>query len=71
MNKQAVEQGSTDTSAVAEHVWNKVHKVDWKAVEGLDMNTMEWYKECVIESWHFKPEQSAVNKDQGIMPLSR
>ena len=67
-HEQAV-QGNTDTSAVVEHVWNKGHSVDWEDVEVLDMN-MEWYKRCVVESWHLQSEQAAMKlkKDQGIMP---
>ena len=64
---KAVEQGSTDTSAVAEHVWNKDDRVDWEAVEVLDRNK-EWYKRCVIESWHIQSEPATMNRDQGIMP---
>ena len=67
-HKRAVEQGNTETSAVAEHAWNNDHRVDWEAVEVLDMNYTEWYKRCVVESWHIQSEPAAMNRDQGIMP---
>ena len=67
-HKGVVEQGNTDTSAVAEHVWNKDHRVDWEAIEVLVMNTTEWCKICIIESWHIHSEPAAMNRDQGIMP---
>ena len=50
-HKRAVERGNTDMSAIAQHAWRNNHRVDWEAVNVLDVNT-EWYKICTIESWH-------------------
>ena len=64
--KRAVEHANTDTSALVEHAWKEDHRVDWEEVEVLDVNT-EWYKRCVIESWHIQREPTTMNRDQGIM----
>lgn len=66
-HKRAVQNRNIDTSAVAEHAWKEDHKVDWGQVEILDVSA-EWYKRCVIESWHIQREQAAMNRDQGVMP---
>ena len=38
-HKKAVEKGNTDRSAITEHAWRNDHRVDWEAVDILDVNT--------------------------------
>ena len=45
----------------------KDRRVDWEAIEVLDMNG-EWYKRFVVESWHIQSEPAAINKEARIMP---
>ena len=65
-HKRAVERGNTEMSAIAEHAWRNDHRVDWEAVDVLDVNT-EWYKRCVIESWHIQHEKETLNRDLGLL----
>ena len=45
-HKREVERGNTGVSSIAEHAWRNYHRVDWEAVDVLDVNT-EWYKRCM------------------------
>ena len=66
-HKKAIEQGKTETSAVAEHVWECGHRVDWSAVEVLDVE-QRWSKRCMLESWDIQWERQPVNRDKGTLP---
>ena len=50
--KKAVEQGKTETLAVAEHAWEDNHQVDWNVVEFLDVEQRCRKKRCMLESSH-------------------
>ena len=57
--------GKIESSAVAEHVWNENHSIDWKNVEILDMEK-SWMGRRVRESWHIAKHKPTMNKDSGL-----
>ena len=65
-HKRAVERGNSDVSAIAEHAWRNDHRVDWEAVDVLDVNT-EWHERCTIESWHILHDKETINRDYGSL----
>ena len=67
-HRRATERGNMDSSAIAEHSWKFNHRVNWEEVEVLDVDT-EWYRRCMLESWHIQREKETMNRDQGTLPL--
>ena len=63
-HKRATERGNIDVSAVAEHAWVNNHRVNWEAAEVLEVK-QEWYKRCMIESWHIRQEKNLLTGNKG------
>ena len=62
-HKQVVEQGSTDISVVASGTC--LEQGSHSGLGGCrSLGQMEWYKRCVLESWHIQSEPAAMNKDK-------
>ena len=64
--KRAVKCGSVDASAIAEHVWNEGHQVDWEAAGVLDA-CKYLYPRCLLESWHIQKHHT-INRQRGALP---
>ena len=53
--------------AIAEHVWNEHHRMDWSVVEVVDT---EQYlcPRLLLELWHIHSEQNPMNRERGSLP---
>ena len=65
-HKRAVKCGNVDASAMAEHVWNEGHQVDWEAAGVLD-TCIYLYPRCLLESWHIHKHHT-INRERGALP---
>ena len=66
-HKRAVEKGDGLISAVAEHVWEKHHSMDWTGVDILDSSS-KLYNRCMLESWHIRSHDNTLNREVGCLP---
>ena len=66
-HRRAVQNGDTNSSAVAEHAWQNLHHVDWEAAEVIDSSS-DWYPRCLLESWHIHWEPDPMNRESGPLP---
>ena len=57
--------GNTQKSAVAEHVWNHQHDIDWDNTKVLDMNT-KWTERKFMEAWYIRSTPNTFNRDKGV-----
>ncbi|XP_072037085.1 uncharacterized protein [Amphiura filiformis] len=57
--------GNTQKSAVAEHVWQNQHDIDWDNTKILDMNT-KWSERKFMEAWHIHSTPDNFNRDKGV-----
>ena len=55
-----------NASAIAEHVWNEHHRMDWSVVEVVDT---EQYlcPRLLLELWHIHSEQNPMNRERGSL----
>ena len=67
VHQRAVRKGDVNASAIAEHVWNKQHCMDWSAAEVVDS---EQYlcPRLLLGSWHIHSEQNPMNGECGSLP---
>ena len=56
-----------NASAIAEHVWNEHHRMDWSAAEVADTEQY-LYPRLLLESWHIHSEQNPMNRERGLLP---
>ena len=64
-HRAAVKFAKTDVSAVAEHIWQKQHQMDFQATTVLAQEN-DKYKRCVLESWHIQT-QKCMNREIGVL----
>ena len=66
-HKAAVKHANCDTSAVAEHVWNCQHQIDfqWASVLACESNL---HQRVTRESWFIRTS-STINRETGSLPL--
>ena len=57
--------GRTEESAVAEHVWDTDHKMEWKKVRILDMER-NWQSRRVREALRIEMNNPSLNRDKGL-----
>ena len=55
-----------DASAIAEHVWNERHQVDWEAAGAHDI-CKNLYPRCLLESWHIHTQHHTINREHGAL----
>ena len=65
-HKVSVERGDTQISAVAEHVWEKHHQIDWKNCSVLTREG-NLSQRCYLESW-FIQNNHTMNRESGTLP---
>ena len=65
-HQRAVRNRDMNASAIAEHVWNEQHCMDWSAVQVVDS---EQYlcPRLLLESWHIHSEQNPMNRECGLL----
>ena len=66
-HQRAVEQQNVSTSALAEHVWQKGHKINWDNPTILACHPY-LLQRCILESWHIHRQKYAINREQGPIP---
>ena len=64
-HKKAVDQLSKHHSAVAEHVCDTGHEIDWDSVSVLGKEPWQ-YRRKVLEAIFIKQERPSLNRDQGL-----
>ena len=67
-HQRAVRNRETNASALAEHVWNKEHHINWQNAEVLEANQQYWRKRCLLESLHINKETKQLNREHGTLP---
>ena len=65
-HKATVKKGETATSAVAEHVWEEHHQMDFSNVTVLAREANKDQR-CCLESW-FIQRNSTINRELGTLP---
>ena len=65
-HRAAVKHARIENSAVAEHVWQKNHQVDFDHVSILDQEQND-HKHCSLESWYIQ-KQDTFNRGTGSLP---
>ena len=66
-HKRALRMCDCNASAVAEHVWNAGHHVDWSGVTILDLD-QNLHRRLNLEACHIRMQPSPVNRDRGSLP---
>ena len=69
-HRRAVQNGDVNSSAVAEHAWQRNHYFDWEAA-GVIHSSSDWFLRCLIESWHIHREPDPMNRERGSLPQIR
>ena len=64
-HKADVRKGNVETSAVAEHIWSKGHRVDWQKCSVL-MQESDLHRRCFLESW-FIQRNVTMNREAGSL----
>ena len=64
-HQRDTDSGNTQKSAVAEHVWQNQHNIDWDNTKILDMNT-KWSERKFMEAWHIHSTPDNFNRDKGV-----
>ena len=57
--------GRIEESAVAEHVWDSNHRINWNAVKVLDMER-GWRARRTKEALHIAIRKPSLNRDVGL-----
>ena len=63
-----MQNGDRNSLAVAEHIWQRNHQVDWEAAEVI-YSSSDWFLECLIESWHIEWEPDPMNRENADLFL--
>ena len=66
-HKAAVKHARIENSAVAEHVWQKNHLIDFNHVSILAQEQND-HRRCSLESWYIQ-KQDTFNRGPGSLPL--
>ena len=61
-HQRAVKQQNVSTSALAEHVWQKGHKINWDNPTILARHPY-FLQRCILESWHIHGQKYANNRE--------
>ena len=62
--------GKVEASAVADHVWNHDHRIDWDGARVLDKER-NWTSRKIREALHIAKNRPDMNKDRGLLLSSR
>ena len=65
-HRAAVKYARTDVSAVADHIWNLGHLMNFQDTSILDQSSNQ-YQRCALESWHIQ-RCSNINREVGSLP---
>ena len=66
-HRYALRTGNGNVSALAEHIINTGHLIDWDGVEVIDSHS-DTFQCCVIEGWHIVRQHHPLNGDQSQLP---
>ena len=64
-HKRHVAKGEIRSSAVAEHVWNEDHRIEWNNTTVID-SAAGTLSQRVKESLYIVKEKTTMNKDDGL-----
>ena len=64
-HKRHVAKGEIRSSAVAEHVWNEDHRLEWNNTTVID-SAAGTLSRLVKESLHIVKEKTTMKKDEGL-----
>ena len=63
-HRKAVQRGEVNASALAEHVWNAGHQVDWDSMKVLDASSRH-HSRLALEAIHIRRQKNSLNRDRG------
>ena len=66
-HQKAVATINTDTSALAEHVLSKDHRIDWENTSIIDQHPFTQTR-CLVESWYINHTPNTLNRERGPLP---
>jgi hypothetical protein len=64
-HQRDTDHGDTQKSAVAEHVWDLQHDIDWVSTKIIDRNT-NWTERKFMEACHVIDNSNNFNRDKGV-----
>ena len=63
-HRKAVQKGEVNASALAEHVWNVGHHVNWDSMKVLSVSGRH-YSRLALEAIHIRRQKNSLNRDRG------
>ena len=66
-HRRAVAHGDVNASALAEHVLDSGHEIDWGNATILGQNSYI-YPRLYLESWYIQHHDNTLNRESGILP---
>ena len=66
-HRRATFSGNRDVSAVAEHVMDTGHNIEWDGARVLDSCGL-LRQRLLLESWYVQCEQHSMNRERGPLP---
>ena len=66
-HKRALTSGNTAQSAVAEHVAEQSHVINWNEAKVMACH-FRYRQRCALEAWHIRAKAQTMNRDAGPLP---